>query len=147
VAPVILRFDPFPDLDRLVDQLQRRPPGRPSIMPMDAYRDDDRMVVCLDLPGIDPGSLDVTVDGNVLTVTAQRYWRPAETQHVIAAERPTGRFQRQIQLSRGLDTDNVQARYDNGVLTVTIPIADAAKPRKVEISSPGHAKAIDAPAA
>jgi HSP20 family protein len=116
-------------------------------MPMDAFRDNDRMVVSLDLPGIEPDGLDVTVDRDVLTVTAQRYWRPAETEHVIAAERPTGRFQRQIQLIGGLETDKVEARYDNGVLTVAIPIADAAKPRRVEIRSGNHAKVIEAPAA
>ncbi len=143
---MILRFDPFSDLERLIRQLQQ-PLGRPSIMPMDAFRYNDRLVVSIDLPGIEPDSLDVTVDRDVLTVTAQRFSRPAETEHVIAAERPTGRFQRQIQLSGGLEIDKVEARYDNGVLTVTIPIADAAKPRKVEISAAGRAKAIDAPAA
>ena len=144
---MILRFDPFRDLDRLTQQLWQQPLGRPSIMPMDAYRDGDRFVVCLDLPGIEPGSLDVTVDRSLLTVSAQRYRQPSQTQQVIAAERPTGSFQRQIQLSDGLDTDKVDARYDNGVLKVTIPIADAAKPRKVEISSGGPTKAREAPAA
>jgi HSP20 family protein len=144
---MILRFDPFRDLDRLTQQLWQQPQGRPSIMPMDAYRDGDHFVVHIDVPGIEPGSLDVTVDRNVLTVAAQRYWQSSPTQQVIAAERPTGSFQRQIQLSDGLDTDKVEARYDSGVLTVTVPIADAAKPRKVEISSGNDAKAIEAPAA
>src|SRR2546425_1134276 len=134
---MLLRFDPFRDLDRLTQQLWQQPLGRPSIMPMDAYRDGDRFVVLLDLPGIEPGSLDVTVDRNVLTVSAQRNSQPQEAQQIIAAERPTGSFQRQVYLSDGLDTDTVEARYDNGVLTVTIPVADEAKPRKIEISSGG----------
>ena len=144
---MLLRFDPFRDLDRLTQQLWQQPLGRPSIMPMDAYRDGDRFVVLLDLPGIEPGSLDVTVDRNVLTVSAQRNWQPPEAQQIIAAERPTGSFQRQVYLSEGLDTDTVEARYDNGVLTVTIPVADEAKARKIEISSGGQTKAIEAPAA
>ena len=144
---MLLRFDPFRDLDRLTQQLWQQPLGRPSVMPMDAYRDGDRFVVHFDLPGIERGSLDVTVDQNVLTVTAQRNWQPREAQQVIAAERPNGSLQRRVYLSDGLDTGNVGARYDNGVLTVTIPVADEAKPRKIEISSGGEAKAIEAPAA
>jgi HSP20 family protein len=144
---MLLRFDPFRDLDRLTQQLWQQPWGRPSIMPMDAYRNGDRFVVHLDVPGIEPGSLDVTVDQNVLTVTAQRSWQPPETHQVIAAERPTGSFQRQVYLSDGLDTANVEARYDNGVLTVSIPVADEAKPRRIEIGSGGDVKAIGAPAA
>jgi HSP20 family protein len=144
---MLLRFDPFRDLDRLTQQLWQQPLGRPSIMPMDAYREGDRLVVHLNLPGIEPESLDVTVDRNVLTVSAQRNWRPPEAQQVIAAERPTGSFQRQVYLSDGLDTERVEARYENGVLTVTIPVADEAKPRKIEISSGAEAKAIEAPAA
>ena len=144
---MILRFDPFRDLDRLTQPLSQEPLGRPSIMPMDAYRDGDQFVVHLDIPGIEPSSLDVTVDRRVLSVTAQRYWQPAQTERVIAAERPSGSFQRQIQLGDGLDTEQVRARYDKGVLTVTIPIAEVAKPRKIPISSAGDAKAIEAPAA
>ena len=144
---MLLRFDPFRDLDRLTQQLWQQPLGRPSIMQMDAYRDGDWFVVHFDLPGIKPDSLDVTVDQNMLTVTARRNWQPPETQQVIAAERPTGSFQRQVYLSDGLDTDNVEARYDNGVLTVSIPVADEAKPRKIEVGSGSDAKAIEAPAA
>jgi HSP20 family protein len=144
---MILRFDSLRDLDRLAQQAWQQPLGRSSIMPMDAYRDGDRFVVRLDLPGVEPGSFDVTVDRNVLTVAAARYWRPTQDQQVIAAERPTGRFQRQVQLTDGLDSDKVEARYDAGVLTVTIPIPDAARPRRIEITSASRNKAIDAPAA
>jgi HSP20 family protein len=143
---MILRLDPFLDFDRVTQQL-RRSHRQPSIMPMDAYRDGERIVVRLDVPGVEPNSLDVTLDRNVLSVAAARYWQPAETQQVLAAERPTGRFQRQIQLGDRLDPDKVEARYDRGVLTVTIPIADTAKPRHVEINSASHTKAIEAPAA
>lgn len=143
---MLSRFDPFQDLDRLTQQL-RRSPGRSWIMPMDAYRDGGRIVVRIDLPGVEPDSLDVTVDNSMLSVAASRYWQPSHTHQVLAAERPTGRFQRQIQLSDGLDPDNVEARYDSGVLTVTIPISGAAEPRNVEITSARHTKAIEAPAA
>jgi HSP20 family protein len=147
VVAMFLRFDPFRDLDRLTQQLSQQPLGRPSVMPMDAYRDGDRFVVHFDLPGIEPDGLDVTVDENVLTVTAHRTWQPSETMQVLAAERPAGTMQRQVYLSEGLNTGDVEARYDNGVLTVAIPVAEEAKPRKIEISSGHESKAVEAPAA
>src|SRR4051794_20443177 len=113
---MLLRLDRFGDFDGVTRQLWQQPLGQPSIMPMDAYRDGDRFVVLLDLPGIEPGSLDVTVNRNVLTVSAQRDSQPPAAEQIIAAERPTGSFQRQVYLSEGLDTDRVEARYDNGVL-------------------------------
>ncbi len=141
---MLMRTDPFRELDRLAQQaLGTR--MRPAVMPMDAYREDDHFVVHFDLPGVDPSSIDLTVEKNVLTVSAERQWRAAENQQVVASERPQGNFSRQLFLGEGLDTENVEASYDNGVLTVTIPVAEQAKPRKVEISSgDGGAKAIDA---
>jgi HSP20 family protein len=114
-------------------------------MLMDAYRHGDEFVIDFDLPGVNPFSIDLTVEKNMLTVSAQRQWQPSEDQQVLASERPHGSFRRQLFLGEGLDVDRVEATYDNGVLTVTIPVAEQAKPRKVEItSSGGKAKAIKA---
>jgi HSP20 family protein len=131
---MLMRFDPFRDFDSLAQMLgQRGGPARPSPIPMDAYRDGDRFVIHFDLPGVDPSSIDLTVEKNVLTVRAERSWPASESQEVIARERPEGVFVRQLFLGEGLDTDQVQATYHNGVLTITIPVAEQAKPRKVEV--------------
>jgi HSP20 family protein len=140
---MLMRSDPFRELDRLAEQaLGTR--TRPAVMAMDAYREDDVFVVHFDLPGVDPSSIDLTVEKNVLTVSAERQWQAAENQQVVASERPQGNFSRQLFLGEGLDVDRVEARYDNGVLTLTIPIAEKAKPRKVEVSSGNGSRAIDA---
>jgi HSP20 family protein len=101
-------------------------------MAMDASRDGDRVIVRLDLPGVDPDSIEVTVDRNVLTITAERSWEPAEGQAMILTERRQGRFNRQVFLGDSLDADGIEASYDRGVLTLTIPVAEQAKPRKVQ---------------
>ena len=138
---MLMRFDPFRELDRLTAPLA----NTRSYMPMDAYRDGDRFVIHFDVPGVDPASVDLTVEKNVLTATAERSWPRKESQQVVASERPQGQFSRQVFLGESLDPENVEARYDQGVLTVTIPVAEQAKPRKVEItaSNSGKAKAID----
>ncbi len=144
---MLMRFDPFRDLDRLTQALT--PPGsvRQASMPMDAYREGDHFVVQFDLPGVDPGSIDLTVEKNVLTVRAERSLEPKESQEVLISERPQGTFSRQLFLGESLDADNVQASYDHGVLTLTIPIAEQAKPRKVEVTaSGGGGRAIPASA-
>ena len=144
---MLMRFDPFRDLDRLTQQLWSQPwPATPVAMPMDAYRHDGEFVVHFDLPGVDPGSIDLTVEKNVLTVSAQRSWQPAEGDQWVANERPQGSFSRQLFLGEGLDTGHISANYDNGVLTITVPVAEQAKPRKVEIQSGGGAKEITAEA-
>ena len=141
---MLMRSDPFRELDRLTQQVMGTR-TRPALMPMDAYREGDRLVVHFDLPGVDAASIDLTVEKNVLTVTAERSWAATDDQQVIASERPQGTFRRQLFLGENLDTDRVEARYDSGVLTVTIPVAEQAKPRKVEISSTtGDAKAVGA---
>ena len=138
---MLMRTDPFRELDRFAQQaLGTR--MRPAVMPMDAYREDDHFLVHFDLPGVDSSSIDLTVEKNVLTVSAERQWQPKDSQQVVASERPQGNFSRQLFLGEGLDTEHVEASYDNGVLTVTIPVAEQAKPRKVEISSGGGAKQI-----
>jgi HSP20 family protein len=147
---MLMRFDPFRELDRVAQMFS--PPGAnrqaATAMPMDAYRDGDAFVVLFDLPGVDPESIDLTVEKNVLTVRAERTWQPREDQEVLVAERPQGTFSRQLFLGDSLDADNVAAAYDHGVLTLTIPVAEQAKPRKVEVlAGNGHAGAISTAAA
>lgn len=137
---MLLRSDPLRDLDRFPQQVFGTR-MRPAAMPVDAYRQGDRFVVSFDLPGVAPSSIDLTVENNVLTVAAERQWQPSEDQQVVASERPHGSFRRQLLLGDGLDLERVDASYDHGVLTVTIPVAEQAKPRKVEISG-GTAKAL-----
>ena len=139
---MLMRTDPFRDLDRLTQQAFGTR-LRPTAMPMDAYREGDQFIVHFDVPGVDASSVDLTVEKNVLTVSAERQWQPGENQQVVAAERPQGNFSRQLFLGENLDAERVEARYENGVLTVTIPVAERAKPRKVEITSGDSAKAID----
>ena len=135
---MLMRFDPFRELDRLAQQSAGG--SRLPVMAMDAYRRGDSFVVHFDLPGIDPATIDLTVEKNVLTVSAERRWQPADGDEVVVAERPQGSFSRQLFLGEGLDPERIEARYDNGVLTVAVPVAERAKPRKVEISS-GNGKA------
>jgi len=139
---MLMRSDPFRDLDRLTQQVLGTR-TRPAGMPMDAYREGDQFVINFDLPGVNASSVDLTVEKNVLTVSAERQWQPGENQQVVAAERPQGNFSRQLFLGENLDAERVEARYENGVLTVVIPVAERAKPRKVEIASGDSAKAID----
>ena len=145
---MLMRFDPFRELDRLNQDLW--PNGRRSsnpVMPLDAYQQADRFVVNFDLPGIDPSSIELTVEKNVLTVRAERRWQLADDVDVVVAERPQGAFTRQLFLGDTLDTDRIEANYEQGVLTITIPVAEAAKPRRVEISNSGtQAAAITAEA-
>jgi len=130
---MLLRFDPFRDLDRLADQLVGQS-ATPAV-PMDAVLSGDRVEVTFDLPGFDASSVDLEVDRNVLTLTAERHWEPRENEEVIVNERRHGRFHRQLLLGDSLDGSDVRADYHDGVLTVTIPVAEAAKPRKVDIGS------------
>jgi HSP20 family protein len=135
---VLTTFDPlFRDFDRLTESMfGRRAPG-PRMMPADAYRRGDAFVVNFDLPGVDPGSIEVTVEKNVLSVAAERGWSPEEGDRVVLTERPQGRFQRKLYLSDNLNTDAVEANYEHGVLSLRIPVSEAAKPRRVEVLS-GH---------
>jgi HSP20 family protein len=136
---MLMRFDPFRELDRLTTA----PWGtqRPA-MPMDAYRRNGDFVVHFDLPGVDPATIDLTVEKNVLTVTAERHFAKAEGDEITVTERPQGRFSRQLFLGESLDSDRIKANYDQGVLTLHIPVAERAKPRKVEISA-GNPEAVE----
>ncbi|MGH9153068.1 MAG: Hsp20/alpha crystallin family protein [Acidimicrobiales bacterium] len=140
---MLMRFDPFRELDRLAQQATQQ--RQPAVMPMDAYRRGDRFMVHFDLPGVDPRSVELTIEKNVLQVRAERSWPRQEGDEVVVSERPQGSFTRQLFLGEGLDPDRIEASYDQGVLTVTVPVAEQAKPRKVEITSGGGgATAIDA---
>jgi HSP20 family protein len=139
---MLMRFDPLLEFDRVFDQAWSQ--TRQASIPMDAYRHDDSFVINLDLPGVDPSSIDVTVERNSLTVSAERRWEPAEGDQVVASERRQGTFSRQLLLGDGLDADRIHANYENGVLTVMIPVAASAQPRKIEIESEQRKDAINA---
>jgi HSP20 family protein len=110
---------------------------------MDAYRRGDQFLVHLDLPGVDPDAIELTVEQNALTIKAERRFEPEEGDELLITERPQGTFTRQLLLGESLDTDRLEADYDHGVLTLRIPVAEAAKPRRVEITkSAGGQRAI-----
>ena len=129
---MLVRTDPFRDLDRLTQQVFGTS-ARPAVMPMDAWREGDTFVVEFDLPGVPPETLDIDVERNVLTVKAERPRRSGDWE-TLAAERPTGLFSRQLVLGDNLDLERLQAAYDAGVLRLTVPVAERAKPRKIEVS-------------
>lgn len=142
-----MRFDPFREFDRLTQEALGSARVAPGI-PMDAYRKGEEFVVHLDLPGVDAESIDLTVEKNVLTVRAERTRTRAEGEEWMVAERPHGTFTRQLFLGDTLDADRIEAGYEHGVLTVRIPVAERARPRRVEISTSGgdHTKAVAATA-
>jgi HSP20 family protein len=131
---MLMRTDPFRDLDRLTQQVFGTV-ARPAAMPMDAYRQGDTFYLKLDLPGLAMDAIDLTVEQNVLTVRAERPPTSADGAEMIVAERPAGTFTRQVFLGDTLDPDQMTADYTAGVLTLAIPVHEAAKPRKVEITS------------
>jgi HSP20 family protein len=144
---MLMRTDPFRELDRLTQQVLGTSGtwSRPTAMPMDAYRDGDRFVVAFDLPGVDADAIELDVERNVLTVKAER--RPVaagEQVEMQVAERPLGVFSRQLFLGDTLDTEHIDAHYDSGVLTLRIPVAEKAKPRKISISGGSDRKEINA---
>ncbi|WP_067568573.1 Hsp20/alpha crystallin family protein [Nocardia acidivorans] len=140
---MLMRTDPFRDLDRLTQQVFGTA-ARPAVMPMDAWRDGDEFVAEFDLPGIDPESLDMDVERNVVTVRASRPELDSG-RSMLAAERPRGVFSRQLFLGESLDTEKIRADYRDGVLRLTIPVAEKAKPRKIEIARhDGDRQAINA---
>jgi HSP20 family protein len=132
----LVRSDPFRDVDRLFQQLwTTQQSSRSMAMPMDAYRKDDSFLLRLDLPGVKPNSIDLTVEDNVLTVKAERPAAPpAEGIESVIAERPFGSFSRQVVLGTNLDLERIEADYEAGVLTVVIPVAEKAKPRRIEVT-------------
>jgi len=138
---MLMRFDPFREIDRLTQPMWN---ARASV-PLDVYRKGDKFIVRVDLPGIDPASLDLNIERNVLTIKAERTWAPADGDEVLIAERPQGTFTRRLFLSEGLDPDKIVAQYELGVLTVTVPVAPSAKSRKIEVAvgAPADTKVLD----
>ena len=131
---MLMRTDPFRELDRLTQQVMGTA-TRPAAMPIDAYRNGDEFVVQFDLPGVKADSIDLTVEKNVLTVHAERTRAGGEGVELLVGERPFGAFSRQLFLGETLDTDRIDAQYHDGVLTLRLPIAEKAKPRRVEINA------------
>jgi HSP20 family protein len=143
---MLMRTDPFRELDRVTHQLLSTPgtTSRPAVMPLDAYRHGEQFVLHFDLPGVDPSSIDLDVERNVLTVKAERTPPSTEDAELQVTERPRGVFSRQLFLGDTLDTDRIKAHYDAGVLTLRLPIAEKAKPRKIEITEGTAPKVINA---
>ncbi|MFC8142224.1 Hsp20/alpha crystallin family protein [Streptomyces paradoxus] len=131
---MLMRTDPFRELDRLTQQVFGPATTRPSAMAMDAYRSGDDFFVHFDLPGIDPETIELDVERNVLNVRAERRSPAPEGAEPLVAERPTGTFTRQLFLGDTLDTERIDASYEAGVLTLRIPVAEQAKPRRIQIS-------------
>jgi len=140
---MLVRFDPFREADRIteqVDQMLRRG----ASVPMDAVRHGNQVFVSFDLPGVDPEAIDLTVERDVLTVTATRRFERAEGDELLANERPQGTFTRRVLLGESLDTSAVEAAYDHGVLTITLPVAEQAQPRRIAVGGTGSRQAIEA---
>jgi HSP20 family protein len=138
---MLMRTDPFRDLDRLTNAMLGSA-TRPSTLPMDAYRDQSTFVVQLEIPGVDADSIDLTVEQNVLTVHAERKPAFGHESERIVGERTYGVFSRQLFLGDTLDADHLSADYEAGVLTIKIPVAEQAKPRKITIGSSGGRRSI-----
>ena len=138
---LLMRTDPFRELDRLAEQVFGTT-TRPAYMPMDAWRDGDKFVVEFDLPGVQAEDVDLDVERNVLTVKAERPLAEVKDAELIASERPRGVFSRQLVLGDNLDTNRVAAEYEAGVLRLTIPVSEQAKPRRIEIATNGQRQAI-----
>jgi HSP20 family protein len=140
---MLMRFEPFREFDRITEQTLAE--GRARQVPVDAYRRGNEFKVDLDLPGADPGSIELTVERDVLTVRATRGPHRDQGDEIVVAERPHGQFSRQLFLGESLDREHITAVYHDGVLTITIPVAEEAKPRKVEIMHVGSvAQAVEA---
>jgi HSP20 family protein len=141
---MLMRFDPFRELDRWADQVNQVTRQATSTMPMDAVRHGDQVFVNFDLPGVDPDSIDLTVERDTLTVTAVRRFERAEGDEVLANERPQGTFTRRVLLGDSLDTSRLEAAYDHGVLSLTIPVSEKAQPRKIAVGGSHTQTAIEA---
>jgi HSP20 family protein len=136
---MLMRFDPFREVDRFAEQVDQALRRGTTAMPMDAVRHGDRVFINFDLPGVDPEAIDVTVERDTLTVSASRRFERSEGDEVLAGERPQGTFVRRVLLGDTLDTAQLEAAYDHGVLSVTIPVAAQAQPRKVAVGG-GHTR-------
>ena len=144
----MLRFDPFTEMDALArGLLGGQPTGStrtPRFMPMDLCKVDDHFLLTADLPGVDPGSVDVSVDNGTLTLAAQRSSRSDDSVQWLANERFSGTYRRQLSLGDNIDASGIEASYENGVLSVTIPVAERAKPRTIEVRQKDSPRSIEA---
>ena len=129
-----MSFDPFSQLDRIAQSVFDTS-HQPRVMPIDLFREGDRYILNADLPGADPASVDVDVDGHLLTIRAQRSVADRDGSRWLVQERPSGAYMRQFTIGDDVDTDRISASYDNGVLSVIIPVAERAKPRKISVES------------
>ncbi len=144
---MLMQTDPFRDLDTLFSRLADRQPNRSGVMPMDAFRRGSDIWVHIDLPGVKAESLEITVERNMLTIAAERDWQREDGDQPYFGERYRGAFRRQIQLGEGLDLEHLEADLHDGVLTIRVPVAEQAKPRKVQVGQgheTGTSHAIDA---
>jgi HSP20 family protein len=141
---MLIRTDPFRELDRLLTQQVLGTAARPAAMPMDAYREKDSFYVHFDLPGVRAESIALTVEHNVLTVRAERLPARADGAEMIVAERQFGTFSRQVILGEALDTEHIAADYAAGVLTLTIPVRESAKPHSIHVASHDKAQPVEA---
>lgn len=135
------QFDPFREMDRLFNAASRTPAS--LAMPMDLYRDGENFVACVDLPGVDPETIDIDIEDRTLTLRAERRAEPTGDVQWLSHERPSGTFARQLTLGYGVAVDRIEANYRDGVLTLTIPVAEEAKPRKITVA---HGSSSDASA-
>ncbi len=140
---MLVRTDPFRELDRLTQQVLGTA-ARPAAMPMDAYRQGDTFVIHFDLPGASADSIELTVEQNVLTVRGERRFDQAGGAEMLVAERPAGVFTRQVFLGDTLDADQIDADYRAGVLTLTIPVREQAKPRSIQVGSSDERQPVTA---
>ncbi|MEE6273639.1 Hsp20/alpha crystallin family protein [Georgenia wangjunii] len=134
--------DPFREMDRWLSSVLREAPNA-SVMPLDLYREGESFVAKIDLPGVDPSSIDVDVEDRTLTIRAERGTTSTEGQQWLSRERPTGTFARQLTLGTGVALDRIDAAYTDGVLTLTIPVAEEAKPRKIQVAHSGAQHTIE----
>jgi HSP20 family protein len=140
----VIRFDPFQEFDRLSRQMLGTGRGRWISMPIEAYRRGDQFLIHLDLPGVNPDDIELTLERNVISIRAERRSMWQEGDEVLIDETPQGTFSRQLFLGDNLDAEQLNASYDNGVLTLTIPVAEQAKPRRVQIAAqPGQPQPVE----
>lgn len=137
-------FDPFGELDRLAGELSQQLRTGPRAVPVDLVRDGDRYLLQADLPGVDPGSIDLDLDGNLLTIRAERTATTHDGAKWIAQERRGGSYHRQFTLGDGIDTESISAAYEHGVLSLIIPISEKAKPRKIQVETADRPESISA---
>ena len=137
-----MSFDPFGELDRIAQALGAPSTPAPRLMPVDLFRESDQYVLSADLPGVDPGSIDIDVDGQLLTIRAERTPALREGSKWLSRERQHGSYLRQFSLGEGVDRESINATYDNGVLNVILPVSERAKPRKISVQATGDRAAL-----